>query len=376
MRSPVLMHAMRNDNPTQPSTGPFRRRVLLAVIVAGLLATASGWYVQAVRAPLSPVMVAIQVTTIAVLGVLFVAAWFKWLPQRAVEFCCLLYIVAICLACMALRMYSARYGAGIHFETLYLWIPLIYLFAFMVTDHKVGLVLSLGILALFVGVSLPFLLRDLGGRYANFTLQLHMVSAAMIAMLYFFSGYQHRLRLAEAAVGKLANLSNTDDLTQLSNRRRMAAALETELERFAGGGNGFAVLLFDVDHFKAINDQFGHGAGDAALVALAAHATELFGGMGELGRWGGDEFVAMVRSTNLGDASCMANALCVHVASEPLHAGRPVTISCGVTAATPDDSIDSLLQRADAALYAAKHAGRNRVECIASTGRAEATVAG
>lgn len=361
---------MRTQNQT-PSTDRFRRTVLLAVIVIGLLATAGGWYVAAARAPQSWVMITIQVVTFAVLAALFVAAWFRWLPQRALELCCLMYIVGVCAASMALGMYSARYGAGIHFDVLYMWIPLIYLFAFMLTNHKAGLVLSLGILALFVGVSVPYMVHDLGGEYVNLTVQLHFVSAFMIVMLYFFSSYQHRLRLAEAAVGKLAQISTTDDLTQLPNRRHMATLLEGELADLKRGGGTFAILLFDIDHFKAINDQFGHGVGDAALVTLAARAAEVFRGMGELGRWGGDEFVALVRNIELSNASRMAGALCVHVAAEPMRGRRSLTISCGVTVATSADSIDSLLQRVDAALYAAKRGGRNRVEAIAA-GHADA----
>lgn len=360
---------MRIQSPT-PSNDHFRRTVLLLVIAIGIVATAGGWYVQAAHAQLSSVMIGIQVVTLAVLAVLFVAAWFKWLPQRALELCCLLYIVGVCVACMALGMYSARYGVGIHFDVLYMWIPLIYLFAFMQTDHKAGLLLSLGIMALFVGVSLPYITRDLGGEFVNVTVQLYVVSACMIVMLYFFSSYQHRLRLAEAAVGKLSQISTTDALTQLSNRRHMAALLRDALLGMRRGGGAFAVLLFDIDKFKAINDQFGHGVGDAALVALAARATEVCRGVGELGRWGGDEFVALVRGIDLADATRMAGALCVHVAAEPTRSGRALTISCGVTVAARDDSVDSLLQRADAALYAAKHAGRNRVESIAPAAHA------
>lgn len=178
------------------------------------------------------------------------------------------------------------------------------------------------------------------------------------------------MRLAEATVGQLSQLSNTDALTRLSNRRGMASAIDAELVRYAEQGNTFAVMLFDIDHFKVINDRLGHGAGDAALVMLAERATEMFRGMGELGRWGGDEFVALVRNVDPEDASRMADALCVHVASEPLPGGAPMTISCGVAAVRRGDSIDSLLQRADAALYAAKRAGRNRVESILEADRA------
>lgn len=113
-----------------------------------------------------------------------------------------------------------------------------------------------------------------------------------------------------------------------------------------------------------INDRFGHGAGDAALVALARRATDVFRGMGEFGRWGGDELVALVRNVGPEDASRMAGALCAHVATEPLPGAGPLTVSCGVTIVARGDNIDTLLRRADAALYAAKRAGRNCVESV------------
>jgi diguanylate cyclase (GGDEF)-like protein len=345
---------------------------MMVIIAVSVLGTLSGWYIMAARGLLSPVLQAVQGVTLVVLLALFLAMWLKLLPQRVIELSCLVFAGGICVACMALRMYSPRYGAAIDLEPLYIWIPMVYVFAFMLTNHKTGLVVSLGLFGMFLCVSLPYLAQHIDGRYANFTVQLHVVSAAMIATLYFFARYQHHLRLAEATVGQLSQLSNTDALTRLSNRRGMASAIDAELARHAEQGNTFAVVLFDIDHFKVINDRLGHGAGDAALVALANRATEVFRGMGELGRWGGDEFVALVRNVDGEDASRMADALCVHVASGPLPGGVPMTISCGVTAVRRGDSIDSLLQRADAALYAAKRAGRNRVESILEADRVDA----
>lgn len=347
-----------------PSTDRFRHNVLLVVIAAALLATLIGWFVQGVRAPVSPNLSAVMAVTTAVLSVLLIAAWTKLLPQRVLELCCLLYTVGICVACMALRMYSQKFGAGIQITSLYLWIPLVYVFAFMLTSHKTGLMLSLAILALFVVVSLPYLVFHLDGVYANLTVQLHLLSAIMITMLYFFSSYQHRLRLAQETVGELAHLSNTDELTELPNRRHMAMMIDAELARLAQGGQPFALMLFDIDHFKAINDRSGHGAGDAVLVAVAAHGVEVIHGLGTLGRWGGDEFLALVRGANREDAVRMGDALCAYVASSTIADDRPVTISCGVTIAKRDDTINSMLQRADAALYAAKRDGRNRAASI------------
>lgn len=351
------------DSLIQPSADHFRRSVLMVIITVAVVGTLGGWYIMGARGALSPTLAVVQSVSTAVLLLLFVAAWLKWLPQRALELSCLVFAACVCMACMALRMYSPTYGKGIDLEPLYLWIPMVYVFAFMLTNHRVGLVVSSGIFVLFLLLSLPYLVRHIDGRYGNFTVQLHVVSAALIATLYFFSSYQHRLRLVQVKAERLAHLSNTDDLTELPNRRYMASALEGELARFAGGGDGFAVMLFDIDHFKTINDQFGHGAGDGTLIGLAACAAEVFRGMGTLGRWGGDEFMALVRGVGATDASRMADALCAHVAASPL-AGRSTTISCGVAIARKADSVDDLLQRADAALYAAKHAGRDRAESV------------
>jgi diguanylate cyclase (GGDEF)-like protein len=353
------------------SVDRFKRNVLLAIIALSLLSTVIAWEVMGARGLLSPVLSGVLGTSTFALSALFLVAWRRLLPQRAIEMGCLLFGVGICAACMALRMYSPGYGAAIDLQPLYLWIPVMYVFAFTLADHKTSLAISLGVMALFVCVSLPYLVHDIDAPYSNFTLQLHVVSAVLIAALYFFSSYQHRLLLAQLTVDQLAHLSNTDDLTKLPNRRRMAAAIEAELVGFADRGGGFAVMLFDIDHFKAINDRFGHGVGDEALVALTARAAQVFRGMDTLGRWGGDEFVALVRGIGPEEALRMANVLCGHIAAKSSLDGTLddtlVTISCGVTIARDGDSVDSLLQRADAALYAAKHAGRNGAESFLQT---------
>ncbi len=358
---------MRHRILKPPSVDQFKRNVLLAIIALSLLSTVVAWEVMGARGLLSPVLSGVLGTSTFVLSALFLVAWRRLLPQRAIEIGCLLFGVGICAACMALRMYSPRYGAAIDLQPLYLWIPVMYVFAFTLGGHKTSLAISMGVMALFVCISLPYLVHDIDAPYANFTLQLHLVSAVLIAALYFFSSYQHRLLLAQLAVDQLAHLSNTDDLTKLPNRRRMAAAIGAELAGFADRGGEFAVMLFDIDHFKAVNDQFGHGAGDKVLVALTARAAQVFRGTDTLGRWGGDEFVALVRGVDPEEALRMANGLCRHMAAEPMSDGHLVTISCGATVVRSGDSIDSLLQRADAALYAAKRAGRNGAESFLET---------
>lgn len=353
---------MNRPTVSSLSIDQFKRMMLLTIIVLSLLSTAAGWAMLRANGQQTPALSRVQEVATFVLSGLMVAAWWKLLPQKLIELACLLFAVLMCAVCMALRMYWPDYSAGIRLQPLYLWIPVVYVFAFTLTDHKVGLVISLGILVLFVGVSLPYLLHGGDAAYGNLTLQLHFVSAVLIAALYYFSSYQYRLGSAQRAVDQLAHLSNTDELTQLSNRRHMAAVLNAALTDCMDHQRGFTVALFDVDHFKAINDEFGHGAGDRALKLLAARALQVFGTAESVGRWGGDEFVAVMRDVGSANALKRVEALRHCIAVGPLMEHRCVTISCGVTLAKSSDTIDSLLQRADAALYAAKRMGRDRVE--------------
>ncbi len=125
-----------------------------------------------------------------------------------------------------------------------------------------------------------------------------------------------------------------------------------------------AVVLFDLDHFKAINDNFGHGVGDEALRATASATREMLRGSDHAARFGGEEFVLLLPETSADDAVIVAEKLRAQIAGLEVEGlDREVTASFGV-AAYPDDEVtaEGLIETADAALYRAKAAGRNRVE--------------
>lgn len=341
-----------------------KRIVLLVIFVLSWLSTGLAWWVMESRGVSSPTLRAVFVANIIFHPLMFTMVYWRWLPEHVVDLSCLLFAAGICAACMVLRLYFPAYGDRIDLEPLYLWIPVIYVFAFTVAGHKSSLAISLGILALFFVISLPYLVHSPTQRFANFTIQLHMVSAVLIAALYFFSGYQHRLQLAQLTVDELAALSHTDELTRLPNRRRLAQVVAAELLRFSRHGRRFALIMVDIDHFKDVNDRFGHRAGDQVLRALALRAGETLRGGDTLGRWGGEEFVIVLPDVGFDGALEKAHALCAHVVASPLVNDQLVSISCGVASVTAADTAESLFHRADMALYVAKQRGRNRAEGV------------
>lgn len=158
-----------------------------------------------------------------------------------------------------------------------------------------------------------------------------------------------------------------DYLTGLANRRAFFEAAELELERRKQSTRPTAMIMFDADHFKAVNDRFGHPAGDAVLCHLAAALSATFRDVDVVARVGGEEFAVLLPSTELDAAAAAANRLRLLVDSTPLLVDGELisyTVSAGVAAM--DDSLaglDGLMKRADQALYAAKARGRNRVDC-------------
>lgn len=157
----------------------------------------------------------------------------------------------------------------------------------------------------------------------------------------------------------------TDPLTGLPNRRHFYERARLEAARARRTGAVAAVILWDLDHFKAINDRYGHEAGDAVLKAAAARVAELLRESDLLARFGGEEFVVLAPDTDLATAAMLAGRLCVALAGQPVRFEDqviPISASFGVSAcAVADGDVDACLRRADAALYRAKKEGRNRV---------------
>ncbi|MFC5461001.1 GGDEF domain-containing protein [Massilia niabensis] len=162
-----------------------------------------------------------------------------------------------------------------------------------------------------------------------------------------------------------AHAADHDHLTGAASRRAFSAFAEREHARAQGSGSPLALLLFDVDHFKRINDSHGHGVGDRVLREIVERTREAVREVDYCGRLGGEEFAVLLPDTDAAAALAVAERVraALDTALEPVPAGQAVcyTVSIGVAMLEEGEALDGLMARADAALYKAKAGGRNRV---------------
>lgn len=162
---------------------------------------------------------------------------------------------------------------------------------------------------------------------------------------------------------KLKMAAIIDGLTGLYNRKEIQSRIEDALSRI--GKEQFSLVMLDIDNFKQVNDTYGHQEGDTVIVALAdilrnrriGHKQNV-----SSGRWGGEEFMVLLRGTDADSAAYIAELMRESFANTTFSGIRPQTVSLGVTQARQDDTVDSLCTRVDMALYRAKKNGKNRVE--------------
>lgn len=196
------------------------------------------------------------------------------------------------------------------------------------------------------------------------TLAVFTASLLLGLVIYFFRQLVRRLAETRA---QLHTLASTDPLTGLANRRAVLERLEAELERSRRQGTPLSCLVVDVDHFKQVNDLFGHLQGDSVLKGVAEEARRSLRSYDLLGRFGGEEFLAVLPGADLETAASAAERLRAAIsegvqfrdAEETEHG---VTVSVGVAHLRADETLQSLLHRADEAMYLAKALGRNRVQ--------------
>ncbi|MGI9308565.1 MAG: GGDEF domain-containing protein, partial [Gammaproteobacteria bacterium] len=182
---------------------------------------------------------------------------------------------------------------------------------------------------------------------------------------------QDRNEELQTVVQHVSKIAEQDDLTKSFNRRYIMEALNREKSRADRSGNAFCVCIFDLDLFKAVNDQYGHLVGDQVLQSFADQVKTELRGMDMInpteykrsfGRFGGEEFLAVLPGTTLGGGRQCAERIRSNIASHRFLDEYAITVSVGVAEYCVGESVRTLLERADSALYEAKASGRDQVK--------------
>lgn len=183
------------------------------------------------------------------------------------------------------------------------------------------------------------------------------------------------MRLVSQQADELADLALTDPLTGAFNRRYLLPQAERNLADYHRYARLSTLIMIDIDHFKAVNDRFGHEVGDVVLKALVRLVDDRIRGVDMLYRLGGEEFVVMLAETGAPSASKVAEELRISLSELDVLPEGYFTVSLGVCDVTAADSAEHWLRKVDEALYAAKAAGRNCVQVVASEPPVETSIA-
>lgn len=166
----------------------------------------------------------------------------------------------------------------------------------------------------------------------------------------------------QCLVDELETLSITDPLTSIYNRRKFNEMLTMEIERSKRYQNSLSIIMCDIDHFKKINDTFGHDVGDKAIRKFSKQIHENIRETDMFARWGGEEFMILMPNVSAKNAHSVAEKLRIIIEKTEVETAGSFTASFGVTDLMFDDTAETFIKRADQTLYKAKRGGRNRVE--------------
>ena len=256
------------------------------------------------------------------------------------------------------------------------------MFAVFYLETGTFLRLCIGTLASYLLIVAFKLVATPAGDYPLADSIRFVVLSAITAWTYMFARQlrelrnqlQYRNEELQNVVERVTRIAEQDHLTKSYNRRYIMDVLARERSMADRSGETFSVLLFDLDHFKRINDRYGHLVGDQLLTDFANRVKEDLRGMDAInptghqgkqafGRYGGEEFIAVLPGADLLGAQRCADRIRGHIAEQPFREECRITVSVGVAQYRLGETVPQLLTRADQALYQAKREGRNRVRC-------------
>ncbi len=348
----------------------FKRRIYMLIMLLALVGCIFGFVINELAGIASPFTrgILLSVGTFTALATYLIHSQRVYL--RVVEET--LYAVpgAALVAALVFALYlpASPIQARSALVGVYLWLPVAYTVIFLIFEGRQALVRAVGLYLLVLVVSLPMvfsipgLQRTLETMSSTMLVQFYLSSAVFIVFLFFVARLKELLRETQMDAEEMRRLAQTDALTGIYNRRHIEQSLEREMERCQRYDLPLALVIFDIDDFKALNDAFGHDAGDSVLVEMARLTGGQLRASDYFGRWCGEEFVIVTPETSTGSAQRLADRLRTIFEEGEFGAVGSISASFGLAVFQPGDSGTTLVKRADMALYRAKTRGKNRVE--------------
>lgn len=292
------------------------------------------------------------------LSIWFIICWvfiFKRCYIRFAEYSSLVLISVYQVVTFfdVVRNYIAVSGGSL--GDFIIWMPMIILLFFLILGTRRGLYFSIMIFIINFVIGILYF-YSLSSESIDSLGQYYLANLVYIIVLY----YAQHIFKTYADLEMFKKYAFIDSLTRIANRLQIDVWLEINLKAFREKGEHFSIIFFDIDHFKAVNDNYGHKVGDEVLVELAELVRSQLSEQELFGRWGGEEFIIISNITGK-DAAKLAEHLRSVIETNHFNGVGSITGSFGVTHSQPGDSQDTLLNRADNGLYKSKKLGRNKV---------------
>ena len=246
------------------------------------------------------------------------------------------------------------------------WFPVTYGLAFVIFGAQLGRKLAFTLFTASFVMGLIYLVSITPEMARREILVMSQIYTANALVLLLFISVATMTRMQTRYASNMERIANTDPLTGLGNRRRLEALLNHEVTRTERYDRIFCIILFDIDHFKKINDLHGHDIGDTVLKNIGNLFSSHVRAVDTIGRWGGEEFLIVTPELELTEACALAERLLMTLRTYHFSQVGSVTASFGVTQFCDTDTMLSLYKRADDAMYKAKTTGRNKVVSIAA----------
>lgn len=324
-----------------------KRKVYLIVIPILLVTNIFYWLV-------SPNINHFMEVTVPLICLLLIILWlffYKNIYKYHLEISCVIFTSVYHL----IRIHTMTTELTYNYLNVYMfWSPIYYIFIFMVLERKKALYLSGFIFLMIILISIP-IVEDI--RAHDIIIQYYLSTIIYILVLFYFKKIVHAYIESDILIKN----AYYDYLTNIGNRRSIDNWLEQELKNTATTTIPFSIIYFDIDHFKKINDVYGHDIGDHVLKEIAFLVANMLQPNDNFGRWGGEEFIIVSSGRGLDETIALAKLLRRTVEEHSFQHIEHLTASFGVATYHPNDVAKTIIKRADEALYFAKNNGRNMV---------------